>query len=115
MPPSYQRLKTMVKTSSGSEKRARNFVAQKDRIVKGAPAKIRTEKKAVSVERREIAIRGKQMASTKGDAVSATMTVNVTKVHAHPLPLLSRRPESMGKTLRKAGLPERSVHRVRGS
>ena len=67
--------------------------------------------------RREIAIRGKHMARAQKEthSVPATMTVNVEKIHAHPLPLLSRRRKSMRKLFQRQASLERSVHRVRGS
>ena len=52
MPASYQRLKTMVKQFLDQKMRACNFVARKERTVKGAPTKSRTEKKSVSVQRK---------------------------------------------------------------
>ena len=42
------------------------------------------------------------------------MTTNVAKIHAHPLPLRSRRRTTLGKNLRKAGLPEGAFHLVKG-
>ena len=113
MPPSYQRLKTMVKQFLDQKMRARNFVARKEHRRKAEPKRNQSALKRSS----EIAVRGKQMTSAQKEthAVSATMTVNVEKVHARPLPLQCRRRKSMRKTLRKAGHPERSVHRVRCS
>ena len=73
MPPSYQRLKTMVKQFLDQKMRARNFVARKERTVQGAPAKSRTEKKSVSVARNQGDGHQREANGkcTKGDACSA--------------------------------------------
>ena len=72
MPPSYQRLKTMVKQFLDQKMRARNLVARKERTVQGAPAKSRTEKKSVSVDRKQGDCRQREAngTCTKGDACS---------------------------------------------
>ena len=61
MPPSNQRLKSMVKKFLDQEKKARNFQARNERIVTGTPKKSRSKGKSVSVERknRETAFSGK--------------------------------------------------------
>ena len=65
---------------------------------------------------REIATSGtlKQSAQKETPAVSATMKVNVEKLHALPLSLQRRRRTTLGKVLRKASRPQEAVHLERG-
>ena len=80
MPPSYQKLKTMVKKFLDQKMRASNIEARNERTATGPPAKSKSKGKSVALKgNREIASDGKRKGSVRGEtlAVSATIRVNV--------------------------------------
>ena len=110
MPPSFQRLKTMVKTSLEQKKGAPSISRpetkepwqehQRKAEAKGSQSTLKAN--------REVAITGKQKGSVQGKmlAVPATTAVNVEQVHVLPLPLREPQTNNDGKSLSK-GTPPR--------
>ena len=90
MPPSYQRLKSMVKRFLDQKSKALNFEARHERTVTGAPAKSKAKGKTVSTERKQgDAVSGKEKESVPGEmpAVFSTILINVEQVPGNPLPV----------------------------
>ena len=116
MQPSYQRLKTTVKTFLDQKTRTRRPETKEPCQGHRRKAEAKGSQSASS-ENREMAIRGKQKGSVQREmlAVFATIPVNVEQAPVLLFPLQNRRRTMVGKILQNVDHPEEAVHPVKGA